>query len=274
MKPWIQTFSILVLGIGMVSAAHAQDSTQAYLWVSRITPEQDMHLTWNGRQLRIYSGPLEEAFLVYDQSGRLERVGGLSFFITPEDRWLVIGSTDNKVLALTTPNLRHPPFILARSMADRSWLDARHRSPPTGSPGLGAELDLVASAASEPPTQDLVNLFTTPFRSWLSPARAVGTRIRFRVPYGTRLIYIANGFVDPERAEAWGDYARVREMDLFMGPAVRGIQLQDRPEFQAVTLTTPVREGQELSLVIRSVYPGRRPEAALNMIIPVILGRE
>lgn len=257
--------------ITLVSMAWAQEASVRYVWFPSSVPGQDLELEFNGRILRILSqGQVTQTF-----EGESAREGVFQVFRSGGKVYPVLESTDKKLLALVG-FADWPNDYIARRRDRGAWERLMQKDSPLATHGFAIEGGLALSASTTPatPAESIARIFNTPAASWVSPNNPVGAKIEFEVPYGTQRLYIANGFIDPKNLRAWETYGRVRQLEIQSGQNRQVVNLEDNPNFQVINLSAPVSPGAKISLVIRSIYSGRQPAAALNMVIPVYLGRE
>lgn len=263
-----------VLGLVFLSTvAQAQLSDPVYVWY---LGGNTMELTWQSPRLRIYSGRTIASPVATNLTGALTRVGGLTFLEGRGQRWLILESVDGKLLALYRPRSGNewPPFYLARRHEGEAWED-RFSGSVSAQHGIFTGESLFESVSTQPPTPEArLRALQVPHQSWLSPPQAVGTQITFRFFNPSRVLYVSNGFVEYDQPELWSQYARVRELEIRMEGWSQIVTLADTPQFQKITLQQEVPGNQPLVWIIRSVYPGSRAEAGLNMVVPIGPGLE
>ncbi len=257
--------------VALAGLAWAQQAEVRYVWFPSPIQGEDMELEFTGRVLRVFS----KGQVTQTLEGQLAREGAFQVFRTAGKAYPVLESSDKKLLVLAGFS-DWPNNYIARRRDGGAWERLMRADSPLASHGFLIEGGLASEPVSTPatPPESLSKLFDTPAASWVSPANPVGTRIDFEVPYGTKRLYIANGFIDPNNLRAWENYSRVRQLEIQVGQNRQVVNLEDNPNFQLINLTNPVPAGGKVSLVIRSVYSGRQAAAALNMVIPVYLGRE
>lgn len=261
--------------IGLVTIANlvwAQQAEQRYIWFPSPVVGEDLEFGFNGTTIRFFNKGQVTSIL----NGQQVRDGVFTVFRTADNkRYPILESDDKKLLVLMGFD-QWPINYFGRRRDGGAWEQKIKGDSPLATHGFTIEGGLAARPVSAPATSaDLLrNLFETPAASWLSPTNPVGTRIEFTATYGTRTLYIANGFVDLKNLANWSTYARVRQIEIIIGQNSQRVELKDQPNFQVINLNSPVPAGATVSVVIRSVYAGRQSQAALNMIIPMYLGRE
>ncbi|GEM_PF-4132478 len=208
------------------------------------------------------------------QSGREVREQGFRVFRTASKAWIILGTSDSKVVSLLSLGADEP--VTGRLWDGGNWIEQMKTDVPFMNLGYWCEGSLVSDAVSVPsvPGQDVGVLFQTPDRSWLSSANPVGARLEMEVPWGTKLLVLANGFINKANLGDFRKYSRVRNVEVAYGSFRQTLELADIPDYQAFNLNQTLVAGQKLTLTIRSVYAGTDSRAGLNEIIPVRLGRE
>lgn len=262
-----------ILGVlAVASAVYAQQAEQRYVWFPSPIEGQSMEFALSNRSIRFLDAQNDPVTL----RGQTVQQGAFKVFRTTDNKvYPILESTDRKLVALLGFD-RWPNDYLGRLRDGGAWERLMSQDAPFATHGFAVEGGLVQNATSTPPSsaESLSRLFESPSSSWVSSANPVGTQIAFTVSYGTRRLYIANGFVNPKNLAEWEEYSRVRSLEIRSGQATQTVELADTPNFQVVNLSRPVPANGRLTLVIQSVHPGRRPAAALNLIIPVFAGRE